>query len=297
MKTAQNTAIGGRFWSVIVRMVSRPSGAVGLVLVGCHVILAVLSPYISPYDFKAISSALMLSGPDAAHWLGTDHLGRDIFTRTIQGGRQALFVTGIATPIAVFWGGAVGLFTGLVGGRVDEIVMRVIDAFLSLPMILKLLVLLVTFGTGDLVLIPALAFLYGIPVVRIARAAAHDVVARDFVTAARVRGHGRGAIMWRELLPNVLDVMMVEGAMRWSWMLLSFSALSFLGFGVSPPTPDWGLMIYDARGFMALAPWGVLGPVIALSSLIIGVNLAADALAKTLGLDRARQSPVQKGAS
>ena len=99
-------------------------------------------------------------------------------------------------------------------------------------------------------------------------------------------------IMRQELLPNVLDTLMVEGAMRWSWMLLAFSSLSFLGFGVSPPTPDWGLMISDARGFMSLAPWGVLGPVVALSSLIIGINLAADALAKSLGIDRAQKAPV-----
>lgn len=279
-------------WSVLIQTLSRPSGAIGLLLVAFHLVLALLSPYVSPYDFKAISGVLMLSGPEGAHWLGTDHLGRDVFTRTIQGGRQALFVTGIATPIAVLWGGAAGIFTGLVGGKTDEVLMRVVDAFLSLPTILKLLVLLVTFGTANIVLIPALAFLYGIPIIRVARAATHDVVARDFITAARVRGHGSLDIMWRELLPNVLDVMMVEGAMRWSWMLLTFSALSFLGFGVSPPTPDWGLMISDARGFVAFAPWGVLGPVIALSSLIIGINLSADALAKTLGVDRARKASI-----
>ncbi|MGA1052592.1 MAG: ROK family protein [Ilumatobacteraceae bacterium] len=153
-------------------------------------------------------------------------------------------------------------------------------------------VLCVTFGTGIEVLIPTLAFFYGIPVIRIARAATHDVVARDFVSAARARGHGRMSIIRRELLPNVLDTLMVEGAMRWSWMLLAFSSLSFLGFGVSPPTPDWGLMIADARGFMSFAPLGVLGPVIALSSLIIGINLTADALAKALGIDRAQKAPI-----
>ena len=93
-------------------------------------------------------------------------------------------------------------------------------------------------------------------------------------------------------VPNVLDVLLVEGAMRWSWMLLAFSSLSFLGFGVAPPTPDWGLMISDARSFMSLAPWAALAPVVALSSLIIGINLSADALAKALGIDRAQKAPV-----
>ncbi len=277
---------------VLRDVMARPSGAIGLTLVVFHMILAVISPLIVPYDYRAMDSLLMLKGPTGAHWLGTDHLGRDILTRVLMGGREALLVTGTATPVAVIWGGFVGIFFGLVGGRLDEVLMRVVDAFLSLPWILKMLVLIVTFGTGIEVLIPTLAFFYGIPVIRIARAATHDVVARDFVSAARARGHARITIIRRELLPNVLDTLMVEGAMRWSWMLLAFSSLSFLGFGVSPPTPDWGLMIADARGFMSFAPWGVLGPVIALSSLIIGINLTADALAKALGIDRAQKAPV-----
>jgi len=281
-----------RMLSILLDVVSRPSGAIGLTLVVAHLMLALISPLIVPYDYRTMNSALMLTGPDGAHWLGTDHVGRDVFTRVLLGGREALLVTGVATPIAVTWGGFVGIFFGLVGGRIDEVMMRLVDAFLSLPWILKMLVLIVTFGTGIEVLIPTLAFFYGIPVIRIARAATHDVVARDFVLAARARGHGRMAIIRRELLPNVLDTLMVEGAMRWSWMLLAFSSLSFLGFGVSPPTPDWGLMIADARGFMSFAPWGVLGPVIALSSLIIGINLTADALAKALGIDRAQKAPI-----
>ncbi|MFB0941344.1 MAG: ABC transporter permease, partial [Paracoccaceae bacterium] len=250
------------------------------------------SPLYVPYDFKTMNSMLMLMPPSSEHWLGTDHLGRDVLTRVLLGGREALLVTGVATPVAVVWGGFMGILFGLVGGRVDEVLMRVVDAFLSLPWILKMLVLIVTFGSGIEVLIPTLAFFYGIPVIRIARAATHDVVARDFISAAKARGHSRMTIIRRELVPNVLDTLMVEGAMRWSWMLLAFSSLSFLGFGVSPPTPDWGLMIADARGFMSFAPWGVLGPVIALSSLIIGINLTADALAKALGIDRAQKAPV-----
>jgi len=290
--THDSTASGSRAIGVFKDLVSRPSGAIGLFLVIFHIVLALVSPFIAPFDYKLQNSALMLSRPDAVHWLGADHLGRDVLSRTLMGGREAVLVTGVATPLAVIWGGFVGILFGLVGGRLDEVLMRVVDAFLSLPWILKMLVLIVTFGTGVEVLIPTLAFFYGIPVIRIARAATHDVIARDFVWAAKARGHGRISIIWRELLPNVLDTLMVEGAMRWSWMLLAFSSLSFLGFGVSPPTPDWGLMISDARGFMSFAPWGVIGPVIALSSLIIGINLTADALAKALGIDRAQKAPM-----
>jgi len=288
----QYTSSRSRVVVVFKDLVSRPSGAIGLSLVIFHILLALLSPFIVPFDYKLQNSALMLTQPDAVHWLGADHLGRDVFSRTLMGGREALLVTGIATPLAVMWGGFIGILFGLVGGRLDEVLMRIVDAFLSLPWILKMLVLIVTFGTGIEVLIPTLAFFYGIPVIRIARAATHDVIARDFVWAAKARGHNRVSIIFRELLPNVLDTLMVEGAMRWSWMLLAFSSLSFLGFGVSPPTPDWGLMISDARGFMSFAPWGVLGPVIALSSLIIGINLTADALAKALGIDRAQKAPM-----
>lgn len=280
-------------WRQVLRdLVARPSGAVGLALVLLHLALAVSSPWLATHDYKAVSTTLMLLPPGADHWFGTDHLGRDVFTRTLLGGREALLVTLVATPVAVLWGGLLGVYLGLVGGRLDDVLMRVVDALLSLPWILKMLLLIVTFGSGVGVLIPTLAFFYGVPVIRIARAAAHNVVARDFVLAARARGHGRLAVIRRELLPNVLDALMVEGAMRWSWMLLAFSSLSFLGFGVSPPTPDWGLMVADARSYLPIAPWAGLFPIVALSSLIIGINLAADALAKAVGVDRAQKAPI-----
>ena len=291
-KLHRHSSAFSRLSGVLSDVVSRPSGAIGLFLVIFHIVLALTSPYLVPFDYKEMNASFMLSGPTSTHWLGADHLGRDVLSRTLLGGREALLVTAIATPIAVIWGGFVGILLGLVGGRIDEVLMRIVDAFLSLPWILKMLVLIVTFGTGMFVLIPTLAFFYGIPVIRIARAATHDVVARDFVSAARARGHKKMTIIRRELLPNVLDTLMVEGAMRWSWMLLAFSSLSFLGFGVSPPTPDWGLMIADARGFMSFAPVGVIAPVVALSSLIIGINLTADSLAKALGIDRAQKAPV-----
>ncbi|MCP5149158.1 MAG: ABC transporter permease [Ectothiorhodospiraceae bacterium] len=281
----------GRALEVLRDMAARPSGAIGLALVLGHLLMAVASPWLAPHDYKAISATLMLKPPSATHWLGTDHIGRDVLTRTMLGGREALLVTAVATPVAVVWGGFLGVLFGLIGGRVDDVALRVVDAFLALPKILFVLATAAIFGASPPVLIPMLAFFYGIPVIRVARAATHDVVARDFVSAARARGHSTLAIIRRELVPNVRDVLLVEGAMRWSWMLLTFSSLSFLGFGVSPPTPDWGLMIKDASGFMSFAYWAVLAPIVALSSLIIGINLTADALAKALGVDRAQKAP------
>jgi peptide/nickel transport system permease protein len=285
-------SVFARLLAVLLAVASRPSGLVGLILVAFHVLLAIVSPAITPYDFKEMSAQLVLNGPSFEHWFGTDNLGRDVFTRTMLGGRQALLVTTIGTAFAITWGGLLGVLLGLVGGRLDELLMRLVDAFLCLPWILVLLLIVVIVGFGSGVMILTLGFFYGIPVIRMARAATHDVVALDFVTAARARGESRSTIVRRELLPNVLDVLLVEGAMRWSWMLLAFSSLSFLGFGVAPPTPDWGLMISNARGYLSIAWWAALAPIVALSSLIIGINMAADALAKALGIDRAQKAPV-----
>ena len=277
---------------VIKTMASKPSGLIGLTILIFHVILAITSPLYVPYDYKAIDPSLMLNPPSSEFWFGTDSLGRDVFTRTILGGRTALTVTFFGSLIALLWGGSLGIFCGLVGGKIDDVVMRIIDAFLSIPWILAMLLIVSLLGTTTIVLIPALGFFYGKGIVRVARAATHDVIAKDFIISARARGHSNMSIIWNEILPNVRDAIMVEGAMRWSWMLLGFSSLSFLGFGVSPPTPDWGLMISNARGLMSFAYWAVLAPIVGLSSLIIGINLTADAFAKALGIDRSTKAPV-----
>jgi peptide/nickel transport system permease protein len=277
---------------VIKAMCDRPSGLIGLLIISTHIVLAIISPWIVPYDYKEMSYVSVLTGPSADHWFGADNLGRDVFTRTLLGGRQAMFITSIAATVAVFWGSLTGILVGLIGGKVDDIIMRIVDAFLSIPWILFLLLIVAVVGTTPFVLIVTLSFFYGIPVIRVIRAAAHDVIGRDFITAGRARGESRLTIVRLELFPNILDVVLVEGAMRWSWMLLAFSSLSFLGFGVTPPTPDWGLMISSARSTLQVAPWTALAPVIALSTLIIGLNLSADALAKALGIDRTNKTPV-----
>ena len=281
-----------KIYEVIKTMASKPSGLIGLTILIFHVLLAITSPLYVPYDYKAIDPSLMLNPPSSEFWFGTDSLGRDVFTRTILGGRTALTVTFFGSLIALLWGGSLGIFCGLVGGKIDDVVMRIIDAFLSIPWILAMLLIVSLLGTTTLVLIPALGFFYGKGIVRVARAATHDVIAKDFIVSARARGHSNMSIIWNEILPNVRDAIMVEGAMRWSWMLLGFSSLSFLGFGVSPPTPDWGLMISNARGLMSFAYWAVLAPIFGLSSLIIGINLTADAFANALGIDRSTKAPV-----
>jgi peptide/nickel transport system permease protein len=258
----------------------------GLVLVAAHLIAALVSPFVVPYPPDAMNASVIMQPPSTAHWLGTDELGRDVFSRTLMGGRIALVVTLSSIVLALAWGGLVGILVGLLGGIVDHIVMRVIDAVLAIPEMLFLLCVASIAGNEMPILILALGFFYGVEVTRIARTATLNVVAQDYILAARTRGERRSVIVFRELLPNVVDILLVEGSMRWSWMLLSFGALSFLGFGATPPTPDWGLMIAQGYDTLGSAPWITLAPIVAMSSLIVSVNLLVGALAKAIGIDR-----------
>lgn len=268
-----------------------PSAMIGLCILALHLLIAASAPLIAPRSPTAIDAAAALQGPSRQHLFGTDRFGRDVFSRVLYGGRVALVIALLAATLAVTAGGLSGILLGYVGGVVDDVAMRLVDAALSIPGLLFLLLIVTVFGGGELVLLISLAVLYAPSVVRVARGAALDYVPRDFVAAARSRGETTLAIVWHELRPNVLDVLMVEFAMRASWMVLAISALSFLGFGVNPPTPDWGLMIAENRNVLLLAPWGTLFPMLGIGSLVIGLNLAADGLAKALGLDQIRGAP------
>lgn len=272
-------------WSNLRRS---PSGMIGLSMLTLHLLMALLAPWLAPYDWTLQDGYQILQPPSEAFWFGTDHMGRDLLSRTMMGGREAITVTLLGTLLAVGWGGLVGMTLGFVGGRVDAWVMRFIDALLAIPWLLFLLLVIALMGQQTWTLVLTLGFFFGIAVVRVVRGATLEYVPRDFVIAARTRGESRLTIVVRELLPNVLDALLVEAAMRWAWMLLAFSSLSFLGFGVVPPTPDWGLMIADSRGMISIAPWAVIFPALALSTLIISINLTADAFGKAMGLDRAK---------
>lgn len=292
---SENTALANddlkresRLQQVWRSMRRSPSGMIGLSVLILHMLIALIAPWIAPFDWTLQDGYRMLLAPDANNWLGTDNMGRDILSRTLMGGRTAILVTLTGTAVAMIWGSLAGMMLGFIGGRVDEWVMRVVDALLAIPWLLFLLLIIALVGQELWTLIVTLGFFYGIAVIRIVRGATLEFVSRDFVTAARTRGESKLTIVVKELLPNVLDAVLVEGAMRWAWMLLAFSSLSFLGFGVVPPTPDWGLMIADSRGMISIAPWAVLFPALALSTLIISINLTADAFAKAMGLDRAK---------
>lgn len=285
--------IGSGTFGTLRSIASSPSGAIGLAIVGTHVALALLAPFIVPYDPAFQDADSMLKGPSLVHWFGTDRLGRDVLSRTILGGREAMLISTLATIVAMAWGSTLGILLALIGGRTDALVMRCVDAMMSIPWILLVMLFVAVLGTGTAALVPVLGFSYGLSVVYLARAATLDFVARDFVVAAQARGHSRWSIATRELLPNVRDSLAVQGAMQWSWILLAVSSLSYLGMGIAPPTPDWGQMISDARGIMQVAPWALIWPMVALSSLVIGTNLVVDAWARAVGVDRTQRMPGQ----
>lgn len=277
--------------ATLAAVLRQPSGAAGIAIVAVQLLIALGAPLIVPHDPAAQDAAAILQPPSLTHLFGTDRLGRDVFSRTLLGGREAMLISTLSTLFAMAWGAVLGIIVALTGGRLDAAVMRVVDAMVAVPWILLVMLFVAALGSSTAALIPLLGFSYGLAVVYLARSAALDFVTRDFVLAAEVRGESRWTIALKEILPNIRDSLAVQGAMQWSWIFLAVSSLSFLGMGVAPPTPDWGQMISDARGIMRSAPWTVIWPMVFLSSLIIGVNLAVDAWAKALGVGRSGRVP------
>jgi peptide/nickel transport system permease protein len=271
------------------RLPQSPTARIGLAIVGVHILLALVAPLLAPYSPVANDPAQALLGASWEHWAGTDQYGRDVLSRVLYGGQYALAVSFLATLCTVGLGTLIGAFVALRGGWLDNVVMRVLDAVLSVPPILALLVIVTVFGTGAGVIVLAVTVVYTPAVVRVVRAAAQGVVPADYVTAARARGERALPILVREIFPNIVDVVCVEFAMRASWAVLLISSLSFLGFGVNPPAPDWGLMVAENRTAITVVPLASLAPIIALATLVVGLNLAADGLSKAWGVDRIRK--------
>jgi peptide/nickel transport system permease protein len=289
---AQSTEQASPAWVMELRRTmvgigKSPSTMFGLGLIAMHVIIALTVALWAPYSPIATNPAAILKSPSVQHWLGTDSLGRDIFSRVVYGGQFSLGLSIMAAVFCVVIGGTLGMLAAFYRGWFDEALMRLVDAVLSVPTILALLLVVSLMGNGPVVIAVAATVVYAPAVARVARAATLQVVELDYVTAAKGRGESGAAIILREILPNVLDVLLVELAMKASWILLLVSSLSFLGFGANPPTPDWGLMVSENRTLLSVRPWGTVAPIIALGTLIIGFNLAADGLAKIRGVDRA----------
>jgi peptide/nickel transport system permease protein len=277
------TGLAIRAWRTVR---SSRTASVGLAVVAAHLLVALLAPVLTPYSPTSDDASHALLGPGWSHWAGTDQYGRDVLARVLYGGRYALGVSLAATALTLAAGTVIGCVAALRGGWLDEVLGRVLDAVLAVPSILALLVIVGVLGAGSSVIVLAATVVYAPQVVRVVRGAALAVVPQDYVTAARARGEGTWTILRREVLPNITDVVCVEFAMRASWAVLLISSLSFLGFGANPPTPDWGLMVSENRTAITVVPMASLAPIIALATLVIGLNLAADGLSKAWGVDR-----------
>jgi len=265
-----------RFW--LGQIQAQPLAAFGAFLVIAWVFIAIFAPLIAPYDPIKGSFHLqdIQAAPSGAHWFGTDDHGRDILSRVMFGSRSVLVLAGISTLAALSCGTIVALVSGYYGGVVDEVLMRIADAAMALPAVLLALLILAMFGPGDLGLFASTVIVFTPLVARVVRSAVLPLADREFIAAARLRGERGPAIMLRELLPNLLGVLAVEGSIRLGYAIFLIASLGFLGVGVQPPTPDWGVMVSEAQNYASVSPWMVIFPALAISTLVIGVNLVSD---------------------
>ncbi len=277
--------IGNAAWTRIRRS---PATMIGLALVLAHVLSAIFAPWLIPYEATSIVGFPMMPIGTPEFVLGTDNIGRDYLSRLMMGGRTSIFVAMVAISGSVTIGSIIAISAAYVGGHFDDVVMRLVDTLLAIPGILFIALIVTGFGRSEPVLIVAIGISYMPGAIRVIRSQALTIVPLGYVQAARLRGEPVLAIILRELAPNCFEIITVEFALRMSSSILAVSALSFLGLGISPPTPDWGLMIAEAVKTIYFAPWLVLLPSIFISTLVVGLNLASDGLANALGLDAAR---------
>jgi peptide/nickel transport system permease protein len=264
---------------LVQALLRSPTFMTGLIIAIFWVFMALFSTSLtqSPTAQDAFAS---LQAPSAAHWFGTDDLGRDVFARTMAGARTVLIIAPLATALALLWGSTIGLISGFYRGVADEIIMRLVDVLLALPIIITSILILTLLGKGVSIIIITIGALFTPVISRTVRSAVIGEREREYVMAARLRGERSGFVMAREILPNIKEPIIVEGTIRLGYAVFTAATLSFLGFGLAPPSPDWGLTIATQRTFLQIAPWTVMFPAAALASLVVGVNLITDGLSR-----------------
>ncbi len=269
---------GQRFFAFLGRLMQRPTHAIGTIVFLTFLLIAIFGPAIAPYGFNEQIVEDARHGISATHWFGVDTLGRDVFSRVLLGARDIFSLAGIGTLIAVVIGTSLGLISGYRGGWFDEILMRFFDSLLALPALLLALLLLGTLGPSRQSVLLVIVVVY-IPIVaRVVRSVVLSVKTRAYIEAARIQGESSARILFREILPSVMPTLTVEAALRFSYAIFLTSSLGFLGVGVQPPSPDWGLMVNEARDTFSQTPWALYFPAGAISLLVISVNLMADGL-------------------
>ena len=269
---------------------------VGMSIVAFWVLLGFISLFWTPYGPNS-SDFIQNLPPNSVNWLGTDHLGRDILSRLMQGTQVVLLKTrlpgesGIAIPGGVaIWGvigslilgSVLGLNAGYRGGWWDQIIMQFLDALIAFPVIVLYLVVIAALGQGDLVVILAITITGAPGIARLVRSLALDIKTRDYIRAAETRGENVWFIMFREILPNARGPILVDAMLRVGYAIFAIGTLGFLGLGLPPPDPDWGNMVNEARKNIFSSQWAVMWPSLAIATLVIGLNLFADGLREEL---------------
>ena len=253
--------------------------AILVVMIG----VSLLGPWISPYSATEQNILKRLQRPSSLYLLGTDQYGRDLLSRTLVGGRTALMLGMGAVALGLVFGVPLGLASGYFGGRVDNAIMRVVDAMLSFPSLLLALLIITALGASTTHALVAIGIANVPGLARVVRGNTLTLRETEFVLAAHARGERHLYIMFGEIFPNVLPPIIIETTIRVGFAMLAAASLSFLGLGVQPPAADWGLMIREARQYVFLSPWPLLVPGTALAVTIVAFNLFGDGLRDRLG--------------
>ncbi len=259
-----------------------------LFLVGAFILLvwivcAIFGTAIAPHSAYAQNLGAINKAPSGAHLFGTDQLGRDMFSRVIVGSRDIMIIVPLATILGTVAGSAVGLVMGYFRGATDEVVSRFVEAFLAIPLVVTGIVVISALGRSNLVIILVIGIVFTPLIARTVRAAVLLERELDYVSAARLRGERAPYIMFAEILPNVTAPILVEFTVRLGYAVFTVATLSFLGFGISPPSPDWGLEIATNYGQVGAGFWWeVLFDALAIASLVIAVNLISDSFERVL---------------
>ncbi len=260
----------------------------GLVVISLFIVVALLTPWIAPYAYDAQNLDLGASPPSAAHWLGTDIFGRDLLTQILYGGRVSLAVGFIATAVALLIGVAWGAIAGYVGGRVDAVMMRLVDILYALPFMIFIVLLMVVFGRNMLLLFLAIGAVEWLTMARIMRGQVQSLRQQEFVEAAISLGLSPAAIIRRHIVPNALGPIIVYTTLTIPAVMLTEAFLSFLGLGVQPPQTSWGLLISYGAETMEEYPWLLIFPGIALSLTLFCLNFLGDGLRDALDVRGSR---------
>jgi peptide/nickel transport system permease protein len=285
--TKNNSASPNRLAAVLAALwqfcLHKPLGAFGGVIVVGLLIMAVFAPWIAPYQYDETIPGARMKAPGAQFWMGTDNLGRDVYSRVVYGAAVSVTVGFGAVLLANVLATAIGITSGYFGGAYDICVQRVVDAWQSFPFLVVILSLMAVLGPGLLNLVLALGVLGAAAASRVIRGTTISVMQNTYVEAARALGAGHLRVMLRYILPNVAATVIILATIGLGAAILAESALSFLGFGVPPPYPSWGAMLSGSgRSFMYRAPWMAIWPGAAISLAVFGFNMLGDALRDVL---------------